>query len=80
MLEQIVIALTGTVAVYLSQCESVNFRKYSSVFGLIGQPFWFYSAYSADQWGIFILCFFYTLSWAKGFYLYWIKPMRRGYG
>ena len=58
-MEQIAIALTGVVAIWLSQDHRIQFRKWASIFGLIGQPFWFYSAYSAEQWGIFSLCFFY---------------------
>ena len=42
-------------------------------FGLAGQPFWFYTTWQAEQWGIFILSFFYAGAWAKGIYNYWIK-------
>jgi len=73
MIEQIFIAFTGVTAIFLSQTGSDSTRKYASVFGLIGQPFWFYSAYVAEQWGIFILCFFYAIAWAKGFKMYWIN-------
>jgi len=72
-MDQIAIALTGVVAIWLSQDERKSFRRYSSVFGLVGQPFWFYSAYMAEQWGIFILCFFYTYAWFKGFKTHWIN-------
>jgi len=72
MIEQIAIAMTGVTAIFLSQCESVDYRRFASIFGLIGQPFWFYSAYTAEQWGIFVLCLFYTFAWFKGFRLYWL--------
>lgn len=73
MIEQFFIALFGVTAVTLSQSQLPQRRKYASVFGLIGQPFWFYSAYTSEQWGIFALCILYTLSWANGFYVNWIK-------
>lgn len=73
MIDQIAIALTGVVAIWLSQDKRENFRKYSSIFGLIGQPFWFYSAYEAEQWGIFVLCFFYAYAWGRGFINNWVK-------
>lgn len=73
MLEQIGIALTGVIAIWLSQDSNPNRRKYACIFGMLGQPFWFYSAYIAEQWGIFILCFFYAFSWMKGVYNFWIK-------
>ena len=71
-MEQIAITLTGVVAIWLSQDHRIQFRKWASIFGLIGQPFWFYSAYSAEQWGIFSLCFFYTYAWFKGFRTHWL--------
>ena len=72
-MEQIMIAFTGVIAVWLSQDKESSLRKYACIFGLIGQPFWFYSAYTAEQWGIFVLCFFYTYAWLKGFRINWIN-------
>lgn len=76
-MEQIAIALTGVVAIWLSQDHRDNYRKWASIFGLIGQPFWFYSAYSAEQWGIFALCFFYTYAWFKGFKNNWLVSFNK---
>lgn len=73
MIDQIAIAVTGLTAVFLSQTKSENTRKYACLFGLAGQPFWFYATYTAEQWGIFVLCFFYTISWANGLRNYWLK-------
>ena len=72
-MDQVAIALTGVVAIWLSQDHREGLRKYACIFGLVGQPFWFYSAYSAEQWGIFVLCIFYTYAWFKGFRLHWIN-------
>jgi len=72
-MEQIAIAITGVVAIWLTQDHRENWRKYACLFGLVGQPFWFYSAYSAEQWGIFILCVFYTWAWFKGFRNHWME-------
>ena len=46
--------------------------KYACLFGIAGQPFWFYSAFVAEQWGIFALCFFYTYSWLLGVKNNWL--------
>ena len=73
MIEQIAIAFTGVIAIYLSQSTGPKI-KYACIFGLLGQPFWFYSAYSAEQWGIFVLCFLYTFAWVKGVKTHWCKP------
>ncbi len=70
-MEQIAIALTGVIAIWLTQQKRNNLKKYACLFGIAGQPFWFYSAYNADQWGIFTLCFFYTYSWGLGIKNHW---------
>lgn len=71
MIAQIGIALFGVVAIWLSQATSESQRKYACLFGLCSQPFWFWSAYSAEQWGIFVLCVLYTVSWLRGLKQYW---------
>ena len=76
MISQLAIALTGIVAIWITQQSNNKLKKYACLFGLIGQPFWFYSAYAAEQWGIFTLCIFYTYSWGLGFYNNWIKDVR----
>lgn len=75
-LSQASIAVFGVTAVALSQSLSPAARKWASVFGLVGQPFWFYSATVSQQWGIFVLCILYSIVWAKGFYSSWINPPR----
>jgi hypothetical protein len=72
-MEQLIIAVTGSTAIWLSQQHRENLKKYASILGLIGQPFWFYATFKAEQWGIFGLCFFYTYSWSIGFKNNWIK-------
>lgn len=37
-MEQIAIALTGVVAIWLSQDKRERWRKYACLFGLVGQP------------------------------------------
>jgi hypothetical protein len=75
-MEQVMIALTGVPAVWLSQDTRAEWRKWACIFGLCGQPFWLYSAWSAQQWGIFLLCILYTFSWWKGFYNNWVLPLK----
>lgn len=72
MIEQIGIAATGVTAIFLSQDKREHVRKWACISGLIGQPFWFYSSWVAGQFGIFILCFLYTLAWARGFKAHWM--------
>ena len=72
-MEQVGLALTGAVAIYLSQQKDETLKRYACIFGLLGQPFWFYATYQAGQWGIFALSFIYTYSWAVGFRNNWLK-------
>jgi len=72
--DQIGIALTGVTAVWLSQDERLSWRRWACIFGMLGQPFWFYATWKAEQWGIFILCALYTYSWGRGLWAHWLKP------
>lgn len=74
-LTQIMIGICGAVAVGLTQSRYESRRRYACLFGLAGQPFWFYAAYTSQQWGIFFVCFLYTLAWLRGFYNHFIKPI-----
>jgi len=71
-MEQIGIALTSVLAIWFSQCKSFKIRRWASICGLVGQPFWFYTTYTHKQWGIFFLTFVYTAAWGKGFYHHWL--------
>lgn len=72
--DQLLIAATGVSAIFLTQFEHLKYRRWAPVLGLIGQAGWFHSAGNAGQWGIFILCFFYTAAWVKGFWTFWLQP------
>lgn len=74
MIDQFAIGLLGVTAVFLSQDHRHGVRRYSCLFGLCAQPFWFYATWKAQQWGIFSLCFLYAFSWARGLKQYWLSP------
>lgn len=71
-MEQIAIAITGVIAIWLANDHRDHWRRYACLFGLAGQPVWFYSAWSAGQWGILVLTIFYTWAWFKGFRNQWM--------
>ena len=71
-MEQIFIAFTGVTAVWLTQQKKQAIKKYACLLGLAGQPFWFYATYTAEQWGIFTLCIFYTYAWFQGVKSNWL--------
>ena len=79
-MEQVAIALTGVIAIWITQQSNDSIKKYACLFGLAGQPFWFYSAYTNEQWGIFGLCIFYTYSWFLGFKNNWLNKLDNNKG
>lgn len=72
MIAQAGIALTGTIAIFLTQSKNEEARRYACLFGIAGQPFWIYETGMAGQWGMFALTFLYTIAWLKGIYTHWI--------
>lgn len=72
-MEQFGIALFGVTAIWLSQDRRESWRRWACIFGLCGQPFWFWAAISAEQWGIVLLCALYTWSWARGVRAHWLR-------
>lgn len=71
MISQIGIALFGVAAIAMSQDRRRAIQRWACIAGLIGQPFWFYATYVAEQWGIFALCFLYTWAWFRGVRTHW---------
>jgi hypothetical protein len=73
LINQLGIFLFGMSAVLLVNDHRPGVRRWGPVLGLIAQPFWYYTAWTHEQWGIFASSFFYTASWARGFYNCWIR-------
>lgn len=76
-IDQIGIILFGVAAVWLTQDPREWLRKYACLFGMAGQPFWFVAAIDAQQWGVFVVCVLYTLSWMRGIWHHWLEPLWR---
>ena len=73
MIAQLGIATLGVAAVWLSQDPRPAVRRYACLFGLAGQPFWFYATWSSEQWGMFALCFLYSWAWFTGLRQHWLS-------
>jgi len=74
-LDQIGITFSGVIAVWLTQDKRATWRRWASIFGMLAQPFWFYAAWKAEQWGIFAMCTLYTYAWARGLWIHWLSPI-----
>ncbi len=75
MIAQLGLGILGVIAIFLSQDARPTVRRWACVFGLSSQPFWFYATYTAEQWGIFALCFLYTASWLRGVWTNWVRAV-----
>ena len=72
-LDQIGIILSGVIAVWLTQDKRTSWRRWACIFGVLAQPFWFYAAWKAEQWGIFAMCTLYSYAWARGLWTHWLS-------
>lgn len=69
-----IMCLSGT-AIFLTNYPKEEVKKFACFFGIAGQPFWLYTSFTNDQWGIFSLALFYLGSWLMGLSAYWLKPV-----
>lgn len=72
MIEQLFIAVFGVASIWLANDPRQSYRRWGCVAGLIAQPFWFYTAWKAQQWGVFALAVFYTAGWIRGIRTNWL--------
>lgn len=73
MIDQVVIACTGLSAIWCTQHKNPKVQRFACILGLIGQPFWFWTTYQAEQWGLFFLCFVYLGIWLMGLKNNWLN-------
>lgn len=60
------IAVFGPVAIFLANSKTSRWRFWGGICGLCSQPFWFLTTWQNQQWAIFVLSVFYTISWGRG--------------
>lgn len=64
MIEQTVILVGGALTIFL--LSSPKTAWWGHLLGIFVEPFWFYAAFKASQWGVGILCAGYTLCYIRG--------------
>jgi hypothetical protein len=62
---QAVITCTGFLSLYLMASQEAKVRMYAGLVGLFGEPFWFFTAYINEQYGILILVLIYGVNWIR---------------
>lgn len=77
IISQAGIAVFGVTAIFLANIHNVAWRRWAPIVGMCSQPFWFYTTFHHEQWGMFGLVFLYTGSWGLGIYNHWIKKEKK---
>lgn len=73
LIVQLCIALTGVLAAWVSHAPAERTRRWGCVLGLLGQPFWVWTAWHAGQWGVLACSAGYTLAFIRGVRVYWFS-------
>lgn len=60
-----ILVCSGMTALLVGSTKTRT-RQTGFIFGLCGQPFWFYTAFTNDQWAIVLLAFWYSFCHARG--------------
>lgn len=74
--------LVAQIGIMVFGCSAVWFvgrrerwRRWGYILGVLSAPFWFYTSITHKQWGIVLVCAWYTYSWGQGVWNYWIRPV-----
>lgn len=80
IISQIGITVFGVIAAWITQQRNESLKKYACILGLMSQPFWFYTAVIAEQWGVFANSVMFTVIWIIGIKTYWITGSKAAEG
>jgi len=64
-ISQGIITCTGFLSLYLMASQESKTRLYAGLVGLLGEPFWFFTAYVNEQYGVMLLVFVYGVNWVR---------------
>ena len=59
-------------AILIFSCASIwafagtKYKRLGFILGLCGQPFWIYTSFTADQWGVFLVSLWFTGNHIRG--------------
>jgi len=70
---QVMIGVCGLATLFLVTAKDPGMRKLASPMGLLAQPFWIYTTYLHEQWGVLVLTMIYAVRWGQVFIREWIR-------
>lgn len=68
------IGVWGAAAAWLSQSRTEALRRWASVFGLAGLPWWFHAAWAQADWRLLAIAMLYLAAWLRGAWVHWRAP------
>lgn len=71
MTVQLALAFFGLAALWMSQGDNLQARRWAPVVGMLGQPFWIVFAIDAGAWGLLLLSLAYTVVYVRGAMVQW---------
>lgn len=74
MIDQLIIMLTGIVAIWLLNDSREHVRRWGCIVGLIGQPAWLWATWTGQQWGMLVATIGFTLAYLRGLWALWLRP------
>jgi hypothetical protein len=72
---QIGISILSGNAILWAYSDDVRLTRYAPIVGMLGQPFWFASAYMHGQWAIALLSVLYAVAWGAGIKRHWLSNL-----
>lgn len=64
---QAMIVSCGAASIWMLNTK--HYRRLGAVIGLIAEPFWLWTAIHHRQWGIVLLCFWYSYAYIQGVFV-----------
>ena len=72
-IDQIFILILSPISIRLLAGKTKRLRTYGCIIGLLSQPFYHWSTFVNDQWGMFIVSIWYTYAFCVGIKNNWSK-------
>jgi len=75
---QCAILLMGAATVWLLCLKSPRWQRWGCAVGFAAEPFWLWSSWRNEQWGVFVLCWVYGAVYAVGWWRRWANISEKG--
>lgn len=72
VVSQVVVLVSCIVGTWLLGRKE-SWMRWGYIACFVAQPFWLYSTFVHQTWGMFALNFWTTYTWGQGIWNYWIK-------